>query len=224
MAERRDVATNREECFNNVQVGGILESNFEYSHNFACENFYKNRVRVARLSGTEDFVPIVVSEMMIKDINTQVLKGKRVELEGQFRSHTKPIENGKNVLELFVFVSSIKVDDEATGEPDPNRDYNKVFLEGYICKPTVYRVTPFGREITEVKIAVNRGYGKCSYIPCITWGRIAQNAVKLQLGDKIKLEGRFQSREYVKRFPDSKKEETRMAYEVSISSCSKINV
>lgn len=222
MTERRYVATNQEACFNNVQLSGVLESNFEYSHNFACENFYKNRVRVARLSGTEDFVPVIISEFLLSDIKAHTLKGKRVEVEGQFRSHNKILENGKGMLELFVFATSIKVNEEGNGETDPQSDYNKVFLEGYICKPTVYRVTPFGREITEVKIVVNRRFGKCDFIPCITWGRIAQNAFKLQMGEKIRLEGRFQSREYTKRLDDSGEEETRTAYEVSVSSFTKI--
>ena len=46
---------------------------------------------------------------------------------------------------------------------------NQIFLDGYVCKPPVYRKTPLGREIADILIAVNRPYGKSDYIPCIAW-------------------------------------------------------
>lgn len=225
MAENRCVAEKYVDCINNVLIYGIFESDFEYSHRFAEGNFYKTRVRVARLSGTEDCVPIVIPEALINDIKTQAVKGKRVEIGGQFRSYSQPIWSDKKFLELFVFVTSIRIDedDDGDGETDSQRDYNGVIMEGYVCRPTVYRLTPFGREITEIKLVVRRGFGKSDFIPCITWGKIAQNAKILETGDKIRLNGRIQSRQYAKYFSDSGKDEIRTTYEVSISSFTKVN-
>ena len=93
---------------------------------------------------------------------------------------------------------------------------NEIELIGYVCKPTVYRITPFKREIADVLIAVNRAYHKSDYIPCITWGKNAKFAAGLEVGDKIYAFGRIQSRDYKKRFEDGT-EEIRTAYEVSIT-------
>jgi single-stranded DNA-binding protein len=93
---------------------------------------------------------------------------------------------------------------------------NSIVLCGYICKPPVYRTTPFNREICDILIAVNRSYNKSDYIPCIAWGRNARFAKNLEVGEKIAISGRIQSREYQKKFSE---EDIRVmtAYEVSIS-------
>src|SRR5690606_22495334 len=88
---------------------------------------------------------------------------------------------------------------------------NEIFLDGYICKPPIYRTTPLGREITDLLIAVNRAYNKSDYIPCIAWGRNARFCEKLLIGDHIKIWGRIQSRKYQKRYGNDKIE-TKVAY------------
>jgi single-stranded DNA-binding protein len=93
---------------------------------------------------------------------------------------------------------------------------NSIFLNGFVCKKPIYRTTPFGREIADLLLAVNRAYNKSDYIPCIAWGRNARFASHFQVGDNIKIWGRIQSRKYQKKFPDGTVED-RVAYEVSIS-------
>lgn len=208
--------------FNKVWVSGIIEEEFEYSHEIWWEKFYKTRVRVARLSGTEDFVPIIVSDLMMTSILDGSLKGKYVEVGGQFRSHSKLGEDGRKHLELFLFVTDINVY-ESEEEFEDATNANLIYLDGYICKPPVFRTTPFGRQITDLMIAVNRTFNKCDFIPCITWGRIARYASGLEVGNRIKLYGRVQSREYFKRFsPESEEGETRTVYEISIMRMMKV--
>lgn len=127
---------------------------------------------------------------------------------GQFRSYNK-LEGGRSRLMLTVFVR------EVLSAP-PSANPNSVVLSGYICKPPVYRTTPFNREIADLLIAVNRSYNKSDYIPAIAWGRNARFVAKMAVGDRIVLSGRIQSREYQKKQPDESFI-TMTAYEVSIS-------
>ena len=99
---------------------------------------------------------------------------------------------------------------------DDNVTPNVIEITGYICKPPIYRTTPFKREICDVLIAVNRAYNKSDYIPCIMWGRNARFVQNMKVGEKLTVIGRIQSRTYVKNLGDDKSEE-RVAYEVSVS-------
>lgn len=208
--------------FNKVWVSGIIEENFEYSHEVLWEKFYKTRVKVPRLSGTEDCVPIMVSSLLMENILEKSMKGKYVEVGGQFRSHNKPDEDGRKHLELFLFVTAINVY-ESEEEVEEVVNANLIYLDGYICKLPVFRKTPLGRQVTDLLVAVNRTYNKSDYIPCIAWGRNAQYASELQVGNRIKLYGRVQSREYFKRFsPESEAGENRTAYEISIMRMMKV--
>ena len=95
-------------------------------------------------------------------------------------------------------------------------DMNVIYLHGFVCKPTVYRDTPLGRKITDIMLAVNRKYGKSSYIPCISWGRNAMYASCLPVGTELEIYGRIQSRKYLKRSStDDEILEEKNAYEVS---------
>ena len=127
---------------------------------------------------------------------------------GQFRSYNK-LENGRSRLMLTVFVRELLA-------AAPTQNPNSIVLSGYICKPPVYRTTPFNREIADLLVAVNRAYNKSDYIPCIAWGRNARFVQNLKVGDRIALSGRIQSREYVKRLSESQSV-TMTAYEVSVS-------
>lgn len=203
--------------FNKVFVSGKIEEEFEYSHEVLWEKFYRTKVRVERVSGTEDLVPIIVSDLLIgREKKQNSLKGKWVEVAGQFRSHNKKGEDGRNHLELFLFVKAINIY-ESEDELEKTANSNLIYLDGYICKPPVYRKTPLGRQITDLLIAVNRPYGKSDYIPCIAWGRVAQWVSELETGNRVKLYGRIQSREYLKRYlEDSDEGEHRVAYEISV--------
>lgn len=209
--------------FNKVFVSGRIEAEFEYSHEVQWEKFYRTRVRVERLSGTEDLVPIMVSDLLIgQKMLKKSLEGKWVETAGQFRSYNKLGEDGRRHLELFLFVTAINIyEDEDEQEEITNA--NLIYLDGYLCKPPVFRKTPLGRQITDLLIAVNRPYGKSDYIPCIAWGRVAQWVSKFEVGNRVKLYGRLQSREYFKRYSnDLEAGEYRNAYEISVMRMQKV--
>ena len=191
---------------NKVFISGEIVSDAEFSHEGYGEGFYEMNVLVKRLSGQGDILPVTVSERLI---NSGALKvGSIVNALGQFRSYNKLVD-GKSKLMLTVFVREL-LDDA------PVRNPNSIVLSGYICKPPIYRTTPFNREIADILIAVNRSYNKSDYIPCIAWGRNARFAKNLGVGEKIAISGRIQSREYQKRITDDNVK-TLTAYEVSIS-------
>lgn len=212
---------NLREC-NKACVSGKLEAELEYNHEAYGEKFYRTRVRVKRQSGTEDFVPIMISErLIVPAMKNTSLEGKWVEVAGQFRSYNKLDEDGNRHLDLFLFVMSIDIYEEGK-ELDEITDENVIYLDGYLCKPPVFRKTPLGREITDMLIAVNRPYEQSDYIPCITWGRNAKWASELKVGDRVNVNGRIQSRTYLKRYsPDSEEGEFKDAYEISISTMQK---
>ncbi len=194
---------------NRVSVIGEIISEFTYSHEVFGEGFYMTEISVNRLSDQADVIPLMVSERLL-DV-TKDMRGKIVEASGQFRSYNRH-EGMKNRLLLSVFVREI----EFLEEFDDCTKTNQIFLDGYICKQPVYRKTPLGREIADILIAVNRPYGKSDYIPCIAWGRNARYASGFEVGGRIRVWGRVQSREYTKRI-DEIESVKRTAYEVSVS-------
>ena len=160
---------------NKVYVQGEIVSDASFSHEVYGEGFYEFYVKVMRLSGQADILPVTLSERLIQ--GGMLCKGKNICALGQFRSYNK-IENGKSRLMLTVFVRELL-------DERPGKNPNSILLSGYICKPPVYRTTPFNREIADVLIAVNRAYNKSDYIPCIAWGRNARFVKNLCVGDKI---------------------------------------
>lgn len=181
------------------------ESAFSFSHEVNGEKFFSFTLEVERVSGTKDYIPVIISEKMIgKNITNDNFP---VCIKGQFRSRNVKDET-KTHLKLYVFVYDIFMFEETC-------NYNDVYVEGFICKHPVYRVTPKGREITDIMLAVPRLCGKSDYIPCICWGRNALYALHLPVGTKIKLAGRIQSREFQKQLDNMV--ENRTAYELSVS-------
>ena len=191
---------------NKVFISGEIVTEAEFSHEVYGEGFYEMNVLVKRLSGQGDILPVTVSERLIADKNLKV--GVTINAIGQFRSYNK-LADGKSKLMLTVFVRELI---SVVSVKNPN----SIVLSGYVCKPPVYRTTPFNREIADVLIAVNRPYNKSDYIPCIAWGRNARFAKNLTVGEKIAIAGRIQSREYQKRISDDDVK-IMTAYEVSIS-------
>ena len=178
----------------------------------------KKDLAIARLSGNADIIPVTVSERLIKD---EMLKeGNNLLVKGQFRSYNS-YENERNRLILTVFAKDvIEVEENEEEENEmAKKDMitNEVVLVGYICKKPIYRQTPFGREISDILLAVNRAYNKSDYIPCIAWGRNARFCQDLEVGTQVKIVGRVQSRTYEKKFEDGTVEQ-RVAYEVSVGS------
>ena len=191
---------------NKVYIFGEIVSDATFSHEVYGEGFYEFFVRVMRLSGQADILPVTLSERLIQ--GGMLCKGKNLCALGQFRSYNK-IEGGRSRLMLTVFVRELL--DEL-----PGKNPNSILLSGYICKPPVYRTTPFNREIADILIAVNRAYNKSDYIPCIAWGRNARFVKNLVVGDRIAVSGRIQSREYQKKLTETEVK-TLTAYEVSVS-------
>ena len=194
---------------NQVSIMGKIASGFTFSHQVFGEGFYLVDVLVKRLSDSEDRIPLMISERLV-DV-TQDYEGEYIMVQGQFRSYNRH-EEKKNRLVLSVFVREIAFVEEA----DDSIKTNQIFLDGYICKPPVYRKTPLGREITDLLLAVNRPYGKSDYIPCICWGRNARYASAFEVGGHVLIWGRIQSREYIKKLSETETEK-RTAYEVSVS-------
>ncbi|MEG1848678.1 MAG: single-stranded DNA-binding protein [Lachnospiraceae bacterium] len=194
---------------NQVMIMGTIVSDFSYSHEIFGEGFYMVDVEVARLSDSADVIPFMVSERLL-DV-TADYKGKAIAVTGQFRSYNRH-EERKNRLVLSVFAREVEFIEEI-GE---NAKTNYIYLDGYICKPPIYRKTPLGREIADLLLAVNRPYGKSDYIPCICWGRNARYASGFEVGSRCAIWGRIQSRIYMKKLGEEELER-RVAYEVSVS-------
>ena len=194
---------------NRVSIVGEIVSEFKFSHEVFGEGFYIVDVSVDRLSELTDVIPLMVSERLV-DVNEDY-QGRLVEVSGQFRSYNRH-EGTKNKLVLSIFVREWE-------EVEENLEVgktNQIYLDGYICKPPIYRKTPLGREIADLLIAVNRPYGKSDYIPCIAWGRNARYASSFEVGGHIQIWGRVQSREYIKKINEDESEK-HVAYEVSVS-------
>ncbi|WP_315080892.1 single-stranded DNA-binding protein [uncultured Clostridium sp.] len=197
---------------NKIYLEGKIASGLEYSHEMYGEGFYTFNLDVMRLSDSVDRLNITISERLIANIDLSI--GTEVIVDGQLRSYNKFID-GSNKLILTVFARNIEPCLERSKNP------NEIFLDGYICKEPVYRTTPFGREIADVLLAVNRAYNKSDYIPTIAWGRNSRFCQSLSVGDNIRVWGRVQSREYQKKVSDTETIK-KIAYEVSISKMEKV--
>lgn len=201
-----------------VLIGNIV-SDKKFSHEIYGESFYLFNLEIPRLSETHDIIPITISERLIANFDLSI--GKKVVIEGQFRSYNS-YENERNRLVLTVFAKDIMEYKEEPEEDQKEQVSNEVVLNGYVCKKPIYRQTPFGREIADLLLAVNRAYNKSDYIPCIAWGRNARFCENMEVGTEVKVVGRVQSRTYEKKYEDGRIEQ-RVAYEVSIGSLEVIN-
>ena len=191
---------------NKVYLKGEIITEARFSHEIYGEGFYEMDVLVKRLSGQADILPVTISERLIESANLKI--GSTLMALGQFRSYNKQVD-GKSKLMLTVFVREVL-------EEEYGKNPNNIVLSGYICKPPIYRTTPFNREIADILIAVNRAYNKSDYIPCIAWGRNARFVKNLSVGERVALSGRIQSREYQKKLSETEIK-TLIAYEVSVS-------
>lgn len=204
---------------NYLTLVGKVTGEKEFSHEIYGERFYTFKLGIPRLSGNQDMIPITISERLIGEDTLQ--EGKKLLVKGQFRSYNS-YENEKNRLILTVFAKDVmeveeKEEDEENEIVKKDTITNEVVLIGYLCKKPIYRQTPFGREISDILLAVNRAYNKSDYIPCISWGRNARFCQNLEVGSQVKVVGRVQSRTYEKKQEDGTVQ-TRVAYEVSVGS------
>lgn len=192
---------------NTVVIAGKIVEGCIFSHEVYGEGFYTFQISSERLSDKADILPVTVSERLIDRSLLQV--GKRVDISGQLRSYND-YNSKKNRLVLTIFAREIRLLEE-----DEEKSENQIFLNGFICKRPIYRKTPFGREISDILVAVNRAYNKSDYIPCIAWGRNARYMSNLEVGANVRIWGRVQSRSYQKRIGEEVEE--RIAYEVSVA-------
>ena len=195
---------------NQLTIRGQILKEFEFAYEVAGEKFFQSLIRIPRTSGSVDELQIVVSERII-DVKNEDIVGRIVSIYGQFRSFNKTLEDGRRKLILTVFVKEIQFEDEF----DYSNKANYIRLIGTVCNKPVYRETPLGRTLADVTIAVNRGYGKSDYIPCVVWGRNAKFVSEFEVGTVVSIGGRIQSRKYIKKLSEYDYEE-RTAYEVSV--------
>ncbi len=191
-----------EEFRNNAVLRGSVTSPPVYSHSVKAEKFFTFPIQTERLSGASDTINVLVSEQTLR--NSEVDDGAAVEITGELRSYNNRSGTGSRLI-LTVLARTIAV----SSEPDENR----MILRGTVCKPPILRKTPMGRQICDIMLAVNRHYGRGDYIPCIAWGQWALAASKLSVGDSITIDGRLQSRKYIKNADGVQTERT--AFEVS---------
>ena len=201
---------------NHLKLVGKVTSEKKFSHEIYGEKFYIFNLSVPRLSGNADNIPVTISERLLT--NQDITVGAKLEIEGQFRSYNS-YDHEKNRLILTVFVKDIQFLENQEEEVEFRKDQisNEVVLDGFICKKPIYRKTPFGREISDILLAVKRAYNKSDYIPCIAWGRNARFCENVPVGTEVRIVGRVQSREYEKKYEDGTVEK-KVAYEVSVSS------
>jgi len=188
---------------NRIIAVGRLDGELELSHEVMNEPFYTGTLLVKRLSGAVDRLPVTIPGKLMGLLPEE---SSQLMVTGQVRSYNKVVD-GAGRLMVTLFVQSLAL------SPD-NDTLNRVTLTGALCKPPIYRSTPFGREICDMMLAVNRAFGKSDYIPCIAWGRNAQYASRFSVGDRVRLTGRLQSREYQKLLENGEYL-LRNAYEVS---------
>ena len=201
-----------ENVINALHLSGTIIGTPEVGHEAFGEKFYYLTLGVPRLSGAQDQLPVTLSERLLD--GAMLAEGDQLSIEGQVRSYNKIIDGAGRLL-ITAFAQRIV-------DTDERENPNQIQLTGTLCKAPAYRTTPFGREIADMMLAVNRAYGKSDYIPCITWGRSARFAAKLSVGDRISLTGRLQSRAYQKQMPDGGVVE-KTAYEVSVGHLEKLD-
>ena len=191
-----------EHMANQITLRGSLVSLPEFSHENHGRRFFRFFLEVPRLSGAVDTLPVIVEESLLDALDLSA--GEMLTVTGQIRSHNIRLEGRRHLL-IFVFASNLIAED---GDP-----MNDVILEGPICREPTYRRTPLGREICDVMLAVPRAFKRADYLPCILWGRTAQEASECHTRDRIRIYGRLQSRVYTKVTEEGPEE--RVAYEIS---------
>ena len=191
---------------NSARLVGTIIEELKFSHSVLGEKFFETKICVQRKSENTDIIPVIISERIMN--GEQNWYGKKVWLYGQFRSHNADDGNRRRLFLQFFVQEWHFADDE-------KYDKNDIALDGYIVKNPIYRETPSGYRICDLLIAVNRNYAKSDYIPCIAWGRTAVYAATLDVGTRIRIDGRIQSRGYEKKLSETETEK-RTAYEVSV--------
>ena len=194
----------REQKNNYAALSGEVIQEPIYSHSAGGEDYFTFPLRCLRLSGAEDLLNLVLSRTQLEQLDGR--PGDRVGVIGQVRSYNNHSGQGSKLV--------ITVRGQTLFPAPAQEDCNQVRLVGNLCRKPVYRRTPLGREIADLLLAVNRGCGKADYLPCIAWGQTAVQIAGMDVGERLALEGRVQSRTYTKLLESGSEERT--AFEVSI--------
>lgn len=192
-------------CRNTVELCGALAAAPRFSHLSRGERFFIFPVETRRLSGAVDTINVVAREALLAALRIE--EAERLCVQGELRSFNNRREEGPKLV-ITVFARALSL--AGGGE-----DVNSITLRGALCKQPVLRVTPMGRDICDLMVAVNRRCGRSDYLPCICWGARARAAALYGVGDAVELTGRVQSRQYIKLIEGEPVEKT--AYEVSAS-------
>jgi len=190
---------------NQAILRGLVSGTPILSHKVHGIPFYRFTLSVPRLSGKEDILNILASEELL--VACPIAPNMPIEVCGEIRSFNNRSGVGNRLL-ITLFAQSISRTQEEF--------CNLVSLNGVICKAPILRRTPLGRDICDILLAVNRTYRRADYLPCIAWGSLAVHCAQLQVGDAIVINGRLQSRLYVKNANETCTEHT--AFEISIMS------
>ena len=191
-----------EHTTNTITLRGSLQALPQFSHENHGRRFYKFFLEVPRLSGAVDILPVVAQQELLDGLDPTA--GEMLTVLGQIRSYNHRAEGVRHLM-IFVFATDLTVED---GEP-----INDAILEGPLCREPTYRRTPLGREICDAMLAVPRAFRRADYLPCILWGRTAQEISQYHTSDRIRICGRLQSRIYTKLTQEGAVERT--AYEIS---------
>ncbi len=181
-----------------------------FSHENHDVTYWMFPLEVKRLSGAADRVNVLLPGTLLSE--QAVTVGMGLSLEGEIRSFNNRSGQGSRLIISF-YVKSMT--------PWSGEDVNQLILAGVLCKPPIFRRTPLGREICDLMLAVNRKYGRADYLPCITWGTLAQRCAEFQVGDSVRIEGRFQSRKYNK--VENGESSERIAYEISVMKLERVS-
>ena len=200
----------KERKTNWVEMMGEAVREPAFSHSYGGEDYFLFPFRCLRLSGVEDVVNVIVSRNTMDDFDIRA--GQRIALKGEVRSYNNRSGTGSK---LVITVHAAQILPGQSGE-----DYNRVALTGNLCRKPVYRRTPMGREITDLLLAGTRRYGKADYLPCIVWGGLARQAARWEAGDRVRLRGRLQSRNYIK--VQNQEAVEKVAFEVSVMAVERV--
>lgn len=189
---------------NKIELWGVTQDRPRLSHQNHGTSYFILPLAVPRLSGAQDVVNLVLSAGRLE--GSVIEPGQWLRVVGEVRSYNNKSGVGSRLV-ITVLVRDLA--------PAPAQEgVNRLVLAGVLCKPPVQRRTPLGRDICDLLLAVNRPYGRADYLPCIAWGSLAEVCGRMAVGDRLRLEGRLQSREYRKVVDGD--EVTRVAFEVSI--------
>lgn len=182
---------------NEVILSGYLVENFKFHHDVGTKIF-EGKIEVERRSGTKDTLILQISERKLKEVGN-LEEGEGIIIVGELCTHRYIGDDDMVHNKNYVYVDKVWY----TFNPDMK---NWVKISGVIVKKGTLRTTQFcGKKVIEAIIAIKskNEQRNTAYVPIIFWNDMADNMLgNYNVGDKIEINGRLQSRDYIKRLPD----------------------